>query len=215
MERWAVGRQVLLRYLRTGEIRGVRPCTVVADEPTYTLLWLTEGTTVRFPRTSDGRPIRELPLGRRYGRPWYTGDGSWADSDALILSRPGRWHSVYFFFEPGGGFRNWYVNTELPFRRWDDGEVAGLDTDDLELDVVIGPDLVGQIKDEDELAAAYDAGEIPIERVQRVRREAADAIEDAKAGRWPYDGTWTDFRADPAWPTPTLPTGWDRPTAND
>jgi hypothetical protein len=29
----------------------------------------------------------------------------------------------------------------------------------------------------------------------------------AEAGRFPFDGTWTDFRPDPAWPAPTLPDG--------
>lgn len=35
----------------------------------------------------------------------------------------------------------------------------------------------------------------------------------AEAGAFPFDGTWLDFRPDPAWPPipPDLPDGWDRP----
>ena len=125
--------------------------------------------------------------------------------------RPETWHSVQWFFAPDGTFLNWYVNTETPAVRWDDGAVAGLDTDDLELDVVIAPDGGWQLKDEDEAAAAHAAGQVPDEWAARVRLEARDAIADAVAGRWPYDGTWTDFQPDPKWPVPQLPAGWDRP----
>lgn len=33
-----------------------------------------------------------------------------------------------------------------------------------------------------------------------------------EAGAFPFDGTWCDFRPDPAWAVPAeLPAGWDRP----
>jgi hypothetical protein len=35
----------------------------------------------------------------------------------------------------------------------------------------------------------------------------------AAAGQAPFDGRWTDFRADRRWTLPVLPDGWDRPHA--
>jgi len=44
-----------------------------------------------------------------------------------------------------------------------------------------------------------------------IRAEGERVIADIEAARFPFDGTWCDFRPDPAWPTPVLPsTGWDR-----
>lgn len=210
-DRWPPGKPVLLRYQRAGELRGVRPCRVVEDTADHTLLWLVEGTEVRFPRSFDGRPIRDVPMSRRYGVPWHVGPDKWAETNVLILLRPNTWHSVYLFFTPEGRFRNWYVNTETPAHRWDDGDTAGLDTDDLELDVVITPDRSYELKDEDELEAAFAAGELPADRVARVRLEADRARAEVAAARWPFDGTWTDFRPDPAWTPPPMPSHWDRP----
>jgi hypothetical protein len=41
--------------------------------------------------------------------------------------------------------------------------------------------------------------------------EGRRMIARIEAGEFPFDGTWTDFRPDPAWGVPTeLPSGWDR-----
>lgn len=204
---------MLVRYHRNGEIRGVRPCRVVEDTPERVVLWLANGTPVRFPRYADGREVRDVPLEQRFHAPWHTADGRWQGAGTLILMRPDSWHSVHWFFTPDGTFRNWYVNTETPYVRWSDGDVSGLDTDDLELDVVVAPDRSWRLKDADEAVAAYEAGQVSAAWAERARVEAETAIKVVEAGQWPYDGTWTDFRPDPAWPLPVLPAGWDRPAA--
>jgi hypothetical protein len=205
--RWPRGRTVLQRYHRGGELRGVRPLTVVEDRDEYTLLWLAAGTPVRFPRFTDGRPVRDVPLAERFGSPWHTADDTWTGTSVLVLVRPERWHTVQWFFAPDGTFRNWYVNVETPTVRWD----GGLDTDDLEVDVVAGLDRRCQLKDVDEADAAHAAGEVSDDWAAKAKREAAQAIADLGAGIWPYDGSWTDFRPDPSWPIPGLPAAWDRP----
>ena len=212
---WDAGRVALVRHCRHGLVQAVRPYLVASDGPEGTLLWLPRGTPVRNPRAFDGRPVREVPLAERFARPWHTGPDTWVDTDLLTVVRPGAWHTVNWFFEPPGVFRNWYLNVETPPVRWDDsaaGGAVGFDSDDLELDVVITPDRACVVKDEDELEAAVACGDLPQRVADRTRMEAAIGIDAATAGRPPFDGIHTDF-APPAWPPASLPEGWDRPVA--
>jgi hypothetical protein len=46
-------------------------------------------------------------------------------------------------------------------------------------------------------------------------REVGERLAELAASRsFPFDGTWTDFRPDPDWPTVQRPEGWDRPRAD-
>jgi hypothetical protein len=216
MEFWEPGRTALVRHCRHGLVQAVRPYVVVEDGPEGTLLWLARDTPVRNPRYGDGRPVREVPLAERFARPWYTAEDTWVGTDLLTVVRPGAWHTVNWFFEPPGEFRNWYVNVETPPVRWDDTAVSGavgFDSDDLELDVVIDLERGCVLKDADELDAAVACGDLSQRVADRTRLEAAAAIDAATAGRAPFDGVLTDFR--PAeWSRAEVPKGWDRPVAS-
>ncbi|WP_035857121.1 DUF402 domain-containing protein [Cryptosporangium arvum] len=202
------GRTALVRHCRGGVVQGVRPCVVVEDGPDGTLLWLARDTPMRISLYADGRPVRDVPLAERFTAPWHTGPGVWTGTSALEWIPPGApWHTVYWFFDGAGRFRNWYVNVETPPVRW----AHGFDSDDLELDVVIAPDRSCVLKDEDELEAAVAAGDIPTRVADRTRLEAAKAIDAATAGRPPFDGRLTDFVPDPSWTVPTLLDEWDAP----
>lgn len=216
MEYWEPGRVALVRHCRHGLVQAVRPYLVAFDGPAGTGLWLPRGTPQRTPRYVDGRPVRDVPLAQRFARPWHTGPASWVGADLLTSIRPGAWHTVNWFFEPPGVFRNWYVNIETPPVRWDDSAASGAvgyDSDDLELDVVVGLDRSCVVKDDDELDAAVACGDLPRRVADRARLEASAAIDVATAGRPPFDGTLTDFRPPTDWPAVTLPAGWDRPVA--
>jgi hypothetical protein len=208
------GRTALVRHCRQGVVQAVRPCVVAADGPDGTLLWLPQDTPTRVSLFADGRPVRDVPMAERFTRPWHTGPGVWTGTSVLEWIPPGRaWHTVYWFFDGSGRFRNWYVNVETPPVRWDDragGGPAGFDSDDLELDVVIAPDRSCVLKDEDELEAAVACGDLSSRVADRTRLEAAAAIDTATAARRPFDGWLTDFRPSPDWAPPALPAGWDR-----
>ncbi|GAA3391083.1 DUF402 domain-containing protein [Cryptosporangium minutisporangium] len=209
------GRTALVRHCRNGVVQAVRPCVVAADGPDGTLLWLVHDTPTRTSLFADGRPVRDVPLAERFTREWHTGPGVWTGTSVLEWIPPGApWHTVYWFFDGAGRFRNWYVNVETPPVRWVDEGVAGFDSDDLELDVVIAPDRSCVLKDDDELDAAVQAGDLSPRVADRTRLEASTAIDAATAGRPPFDGRLTDFRPDPAWTRPELPVGWDRPAVS-
>jgi len=211
----APGRTALIRHCRGGLVQGVRPSVVVADDADGTLLWLPRDTPTRVSLFEDGRPVRDVPLAERFTRPWHTGPGTWSGTSVLEWIPPGTpWNTVYWFFDASGRFRNWYVNVETPPVRWDDGNAAGFDSDDLELDVVVAPDRSCVLKDEDELDAAVHAGDLSARVADRTRLEAAAAIDAATAGRPPFDGRWTEFVPDPSWALPELPDGWNRPVVS-
>ncbi|GAA0279442.1 DUF402 domain-containing protein [Cryptosporangium japonicum] len=205
------GRTALVRHCRGGIVQGVRPSVVVSDDASGTLLWLPRNTPTRVSLFADDRPVRDVPLAERFTAPWHTGPGVWTGTSALEWIPPGApWHTVYWFFDGAGRFRNWYVNVETPPVRWS----SGFDSDDLELDVVIAPDRSCVLKDEDELEAAVEAGDIPTRVADRTRLEAAKAIDAATAGRPPFDGRLTDFVPHPSWALPTLLDEWDAPVVS-
>ncbi|HEX4700741.1 MAG TPA: DUF402 domain-containing protein, partial [Pseudonocardiaceae bacterium] len=115
------------------------------------------------------------------------------------------WSSLWWFFEPDGTFRCWYVNLEIPRGRTD----YTTDRVDGVLDVAVAPDRSWRWKDEDEANAAVAAGRINAAQLSRLRTEGERLIALVEAGAFPFDGTWCDFRPDPAWERPTLPAGLD------
>ncbi|MFI5957243.1 DUF402 domain-containing protein [Cryptosporangium sp. NPDC051539] len=205
------GRTVLVRHCRAGVVQAVRPCTVVSDDADGVLLWLARDTPTRVSLFEDDRPVRDVPLAERFTRPWHTGPGVWAGTSVLEWIPPGApWHTVYWFFDSAGRFRNWYVNVETPPVRW----AGGFDSDDLELDVVIAPDRSCVLKDDDELEAAVEAGDLSPRVAERTRLEASAAIDAATSGRPPFDGRWTDFVPVASWVRPEMPSGWDLPAVS-
>lgn len=203
---------MLLRYVRGAGFRGVRPTRVVSDGPDGTALWLAAGTPTRVPASLDGVLVRDLPLEQRYTRRITTVPGTWTGTSALIVFRPDAWSTVHRFFDAATGvFAAWYGNVETPPRRWDDGGVAGFDTDDLELDVVREVGRAPRLKDADEAAAAVRTGDVDPRVAARAEAEAAALLVAAATGAPPFDDAGTDFRPPAAWTVPTLPPGWDRP----
>ncbi|HEV7706911.1 MAG TPA: DUF402 domain-containing protein [Asanoa sp.] len=209
------GRTVLRRYWRGGRISFVSSYVVVADDERGLRIWQPAGVSYWRLMTPDGRThhdgtIDELGPTELTAQPWLGGpvmpfhpaDGS-------------PWSVWWFFDEHTGDFDGWYVNLEDPFRRWDDGGVAGIDTADHALDIVVDPDRSWRWKDEDELAAKtgsrhyWDAA-----GAATIRENGLAVIELIEAGKFPFDGTWCDLRPDPTWQVPAeRPPGWDRPQA--
>jgi protein associated with RNAse G/E len=107
------------------------------------------------------------------------------------------------------------VNLERPVARWDDGTLAGIDTLDYDLDIVVARDRSWRWKDEDEFAYHLAHPDVYwCEDDQAVWDSGWRVVKLIEAGEFPFDGSWCDFVPDPAWPVPTeLPAGWDRPRA--
>jgi hypothetical protein len=153
------------------------------------LLWHPENTPAFVPYAQD-RLLR-IP-----------GDEDWtltpapAAISSVGIVRLGARHSTWLNWR-GSVFDGWYVN----FERDHDLHDGILDLVDEKLDLVIRPDGRLRVKDFDELLAAARTGYL---RPGEVLDEALRVLRDP-----PWPTGLEDFRADPAWPTPQLPEGWD------
>ncbi|MGH3329335.1 MAG: DUF402 domain-containing protein [Streptomycetales bacterium] len=206
---WRPGDQILWRYCLNGEVRDARPVTVVADTPELTVAWLAPDTPIRRPVLADGSAIRSAPLSQRFLRGWSTTQTTWHGPGILKLLPWGAAHSVWVVWRPDGTLRGWYVNLEARQGRW----WGGIDTTDHVLDLWVGADRRVEWKDEDEFAAAQQAGRFTAAEAQRIRSEG-ERVSDI-AARWdsPFRDGWEDFQPDPAWPLPPLPDHWASPPA--
>ena len=212
---FAPGRVVLHRNTRRARLAFARPTRVVSDDERGLLLWLARGTPAMNEVAVDGRGTRGMPF-----REWITlgyrlQEGRWEGPGILLFFPPDADHSVWFFRTEDGAFTGWYVNLEERAVRWTDGDLAGVDIVDQDLDIVVAPDRTWEWKDEDEFAERLGLPEhYWVADEAAVRAEGRRVIKLIEAGEFPFDGTWTDFVPDPAWSTPPpMPVGWDRPLA--
>jgi hypothetical protein len=68
---------------------------------------------------------------------------------------------------------------------------------------VVAPDRTWVWKDEDEMAERIGWPHyFDQDGADRSRAEGERLIELVEAGEYPFDGTYTDFRPDPAWQSP-------------
>ena len=201
---WRPGDTAVQRFVRAdGSIGQHHPLRVIEDDGDRLLGWLPAGTDIVNTRLADGRDPRDVPLDEMFVLPRIRVRGRWRETSNLRLITESEWSSLWWFFEPDGTFLNWYVNLEIPRGRTE----HTTDRSDGALDVVVAPDRSWRWKDEAEADAAVTAGRITAADLTRLRAEGERVIALAEAGAFPFDGTWTDFRPDPDWPTPAMPAG--------
>lgn len=210
------GETVYLRHLQRDQLGGLFPLQVVHDRHDGIVLWApagTQGWHFNMPdgRTMDRTPLREWSAAQRIPAAHTLAHG------VLSWHPPGRDFSIRWFFRPDGQFYGWYGNLEAPATAWRDRDLAGIDTVDWDLDVIVSPDRTWRWKDEDELAARLAMPDAYwVDDADRVRRAGKEVVALVEAGAFPFDGTWCDFQPDPTWPaiSPSLPDGWNRPASH-
>jgi predicted RNA-binding protein associated with RNAse of E/G family len=210
---FARGRLILHRNVRHGVFGWVRPVRVVYDDERGLLLWLAPGTPVVHEVAADGRGMRSMPFAEWVTLAHRPEVVTWNGPGVLKFHPRDADHSVWWFRRPDGRFAGWYVNLEERMVRWDDGPagLSGIDVVDQDLDIWVPPDRRWSWKDEDEFAERLGFPEHYWVRDETaVRAEGERVVKRIEAGEFPFDGTWLDFRPDPAWEAPALPAGWDR-----
>lgn len=213
---FAPGQLIIHRNVHRGRIAWVRPARVVADDERGLLVWVARGTPVAGEVAADGRGLRSMPFAEWIEQgPYRLAEGTWAGPPVLKFLPVGARHSVWWFRDEAGEFRGWYVNLEEPGVRWDDGELAGVDIVDQDLDIVVLPDRSWEWKDEGEFTERLGYPDHYWVRDEAaVWAEGRRVLKQVEAGEFPFDGTLVDFTPDPAWTPPlALPRGWDRPPA--
>lgn len=176
---------------------------VVRDGPELLALYMPEGSPFGFADDFFGEP-----------HPW-SNRLRWEGHGVLQLQRPGEMHAVWVFWHgPERECRGWYVNLQEPFRR----TRRGFDTQDLELDLVVGLDGSWHYKDEEKLESWIERGRWTERDVAAIRREGERIAAEVGAGRSWWSDDWAEWEPGPGWPTPALPADWaglDGATAGD
>ena len=207
--RFETGQLIVRRHFQHDLLSRVWLGHVAADDDHGTWLWVESGSAHRDLGSADGRHLRQIDFAE-----WPTiakafDERPWGGRVLMFHPREGD-YSAWLFFTDDLRLRHWYVNLERPAVRWE----HGLDTVDYDLDVVVHPDLTWNWKDEEEFVERLAYPFYWVESEAAVRAEGERLIKIAEAGQFPFDGTMTDFRPDPAWPVMSeMPSWWEAPRA--
>jgi len=140
------------------------------------------------------------------GNAWQLERYHWRTNRFLILLEPGKFYaSIYMWDQASDRFLGYYVNFQLPFQR----SRCGFDTFDLELDLVIEPDLRWRWKDVEEYRRGIETGILRPEWVTGLEQAKPEVFSRLEQGLAPFDGSWGQWRPDPAWAASRLPEGWE------
>jgi hypothetical protein len=211
----APGQVVMHRHFTRKGLAWAPMTRVVSHDERGLLLWLSSGSPVLREVSLDGESPRDMSFATWVKVPKTIRSDVYRGPATLKLIPPGAAHAVWWLFDPGGAFAAWYVNLEEPAVTWNDGELAGVDVTDQDLDIWVWPDRTWEWKDDDELAERMDFPDhYWVDDAEAVWAEGRRMIPLIESGAYPFDGTLCDFRPDPAWRWPdAIPDGWDRPRA--
>lgn len=94
-----------------------------------------------------------------------------------------RWYNVFRFHEPAGALRNFYCNVNVPPTF--DGRV--LSYVDLDIDILVAPDLSYTILDEDEFEASRKHFNYPAAVIEGARAALDDLLAMISSRQFPFD----------------------------
>lgn len=206
-QRWQRGDQVVWTYRNPDfpDLVDQRPVTVIADDDQHLAVWMAAGTRMLYQVSTDGQDLRSLSGTDRFTAPRAQAVRNWVGSGILAVFQPNTMYSVWFFETKPGVRNSYYVNIEEEFTLSD----SGIETSDLVLDVLVGPDRTCTFKDEDELELAHRAGVFSTAKAEQIRQVAQQAVKDVEHWEFPFNAGYEGFQPDPEWTVPTLPTDAD------
>jgi predicted RNA-binding protein associated with RNAse of E/G family len=204
---WKPGDIVLWRGIYRERVWHAQTTIVVKDTPDEIILTLLPGTECIAPEGYlDGKDSNK----RRWNfkdTDWEIHKYSWRTNRLLLLLEPEKYYSIMHFWDDASNeFLCYYINFQLPFKR----SHNAVDTLDLDLDIIINPDLSFEWKDEEDYQKAIDHGVIFPEWVQGIEDAKKDVFAKLESRQYPFDGTWLNWMPDPNWTPPKLPENWDK-----
>jgi len=204
---WQPGEVIAWRGIDRGRIWHVQPTILVKDSPGEIVMALLPG--------AECIAEESYPKGKKNGkrrwdfinRDWQLAKYTWKTNRLLLLFEPEKYYSTIFFWnDSSNDFLCYYINFQLPFKRHD----CAVDTLDLDLDLVIYPDLTYEWKDEDDYQKAISHGMILPEWVQEIDIATSEVMDRLEKRQYPFDGSWLDWKPDATWSPPKLPANWDK-----
>ena len=204
---WKSGDVIVWRGIYRNQVWHAQPVIVVEDTPEEMCVTLLPGTECVAPEGYlDGKDSAK----RRWSfkeKDWKLENYAWRTNRLLILLVPDTYYSTMFFWRADSNdFLLYYINFQLPFQR----SHCGIDTLDLDLDLIINPDFSFRWKDEDDYQKAIDHEVIMPEWTQAIEIAKNEIFNKLEKRQYPYDGSWLNWMPDPNWLPPKLPENWDK-----
>src|SRR5687768_4583089 len=204
---WKSGDVIVWRGIYRNQVWHAQPVIVVEDAPEEMCVTLLPGTECVAPEGYlDGKDSAK----RRWSfkeKDWKLENYAWRANRLLILLEPDTYYSTMFFWRADSNdFLLYYINFQLPFQR----SHCGIDTLDLDLDLIIYPDFSFRWKDEDDYQKAIDHEVIMPEWTQAIEIAKKEIFNKLEKRQYPYDGSWLNWMPDPNWLPPKLPENWDK-----
>jgi protein associated with RNAse G/E len=204
---WKPGDVIAWRGIYRECVWHAQTVIVVKDSQDETVVALLPGTECMAP---EGYLQGKQSDKRRWNfkdKYWELEKYDWRTNRLLILLEPNKFYSTMYFWDHATNeFLCYYVNFQRPFRR----SAIGIDTLDLDLDLIINPDFSFEWKDEEDYQKAINHAIIPPEWIQGIENAKGDIFHKLERRQYPYDGSWLDWMPDPNWTPPKLPENWDK-----
>ena len=204
---WRSGDVIVWRGVFRNRVWHAQAVIVVKDTPEEMYVTLLPGTECVAPEGYlDGKDSTK----RRWSfkdKDWRLENYAWHTNRLLILLEPDRYYStMYFWHDESNDLLCYYINFQLPFQR----SHCGIDTLDLDLDLVIYPDFSFKWKDEDDYQKAIDHDVITPGWTQEIEIAKKEIFNKFQKRQYPFDGSWLNWMPDPDWLPPKLPENWDK-----
>jgi len=197
------GDTAILRDIAFDQILFARSATVVRDSPDETILWLQSGNQYAAP---DSYINGTFDRGRRWlNKNWNLVTTKWWKSNVLIILLPGKYYSIYYFWEEHSfDFVCYYVNFQLPYNR----SLIGFDTLDLDLDIVVKKDLTWHWKDLDDYSKGIESGGILKKWADEIDQSKEEVLRMIESANYPFDGKFLNWNPNPSWRKCQFPANW-------
>jgi protein associated with RNAse G/E len=204
---WKPGDVIVWRGIYQQRVWNAMPVIVVKDTPEEIALALLPGAEGMAPEGySEGKQNGKRRWDFKYKR-WKVEQYTWHTNRLLLILEPQKYYSTMLFWNAKSGeFICYYVNFQIPFKR----SRCGVDTLDLELDLIIHPDYSYDWKDLDDYMQAIDHGVTPAEWINEIDEASLELMAKLEKREYPLDGSWLDWKPDRDWVPPKLPEGWDK-----
>jgi hypothetical protein len=211
IQTWKTGDSVTLRGIYNGRVWYLQSAIVVKDTEEEVALAVLPGAECAAPSGYINGKHGEQGQWDRwddYRRDnWQMQEYNWRTNRLLVLLQPRKYYStIYFWQDDTDKFLCYYVNFQLPFQR----SQMGFDTLDLELDIIVNPDLSFEWKDLHEYQKGIEGGILLKAWTDKIEEGKKEVFEKRDKRCYPFDGKWLDWRPASNWSPSKLPADWDK-----
>lgn len=202
---WKPGDEIAWRCVYRNRIWHAQSTIVVKDTPEEISLTILPGAQcISTPGYIKGKENSK----RRWdyiNSEWVLEEFIWHTNRLLILTELEKYYSTILFWDnESNEFLCYYINFQLPFQR----SQVGIDTLDLDLDLIINPGLSFEWKDVDDYEKGIETGIILPKWVSQIESAKTEVFDRLSKRAYPFDGSWLDWQPQKSWSPSKFPETW-------